>query len=76
MGPAAQAPALAGSEAARAVDVKTKPKPLIAAAIILAAAIAAPAASPVPSGATVLGIQGGKFVLNGAPAFLLGFSYS
>jgi hypothetical protein len=52
-----------------------KTKPLIASALILAAAAAAQAASPVPSGATVLGIQGGEFVLNGKPTFLLGFSY-
>jgi hypothetical protein len=38
-----------------------KTKPLIASAIILAAAVAAQAASPVPFRSTVLGIQGGEF---------------
>ena len=52
-----------------------KTKPLIALAIILAAVVAAQAASPMAFGSTVLGIQGGEFVLNGKPTFLLGFSY-
>ena len=52
-----------------------KTKPLIASAIILAAVVAAQASSPVPFGSTVLGIQGGEFVLNGDRTFLLGFSY-
>jgi len=43
--------------------------------IFLAAAVAAQAAGPVPSRATVLGIQGAEFTLNGEPTFLLGFSY-
>jgi hypothetical protein len=52
-----------------------KSKQPFAVAIILAAAVAAQAASPLPSHATVLGIQGTEFTLNGEPTFLLGFSY-
>jgi hypothetical protein len=42
----------------------------LAGVIIFVAAITAQAASPVLSPATVLGIKGGEFTLNGAPAFL------
>jgi hypothetical protein len=52
-----------------------KSKQPFAVAIFLATAVAAHSSSPVPSRVTVLGTQGTEFTLNGAPTFLLGFSY-
>jgi hypothetical protein len=52
-----------------------KIKPLLAAVILLAAAIASRAADSTPSSSTLLGVRGGEFTLNGKSTFLLGFSY-